>query len=206
MRTIKIDARRSVKVITDPKEARKFVAYLNDMSSSMKIALDFETTGLFPSERGSDQHLGARVRLTNISWNDKWAYILDHDKCGSFYSFVDDLIDARSEYYVFHAPFETRWFDAFCDEEKYVRLFDVANMRKSVQGGGPLSLKIMVKWDLDTEMQKEEQLSETEFEQVKNSPLSTEFKGELFADKRTKSELILKVYGVNRYCLQTKIG
>jgi len=161
MRTIHIADGRRIKVITEPREARKFVRYLSEqLKPGTRVALDFETTGLFPNERGSDQHLGARVRLTNISWADDLAYVMDHDKCGTFYSFVDDIIDARSEYYVFHAPFETRWFDAFCDEDKYVRLFDVANMRKSVQGGSPLSLKIMVKYDLDIEMVKEEQLSD----------------------------------------------
>ena len=166
MRTISIDARRKVIVITDPREARKFIEYLSSLLPKALVALDFETTGLFPRERGKDQHSGARVRLTNISWNETTAYILAHDYCGSFYSLVDDMIDARSEYYVFHAPFETKWFDAFCDEEKYVRLFDVANMRKSVQGGGPLSLKTMVKYDLDIDMMKEGQLSDWSAEKL----------------------------------------
>ena len=166
MRTIRIDARRKVVVITSPSEARAFVRHISGLHSAHKVALDFETTGLFPRERGKDQHSGARVRLTNISWNEKTAYILDHDYCGSFYSLLGALIEESSEYYVFHAPFETKWFDAFCDEEKYVRLFDVANMRKSVQGGGPLSLKIMVKWDLDVSLAKEEQLSDWAAEEL----------------------------------------
>jgi len=165
MTTISLKEGWKVIPVTCPKKARRILAYLKKLPPKHMVALDFETTGLFPEERGLKQHMGARVRTTNLSWEDGKAYVLDHDYCGSFYSLVDDIIEARPEYYVFHAPFETRWFDAFCDEVK-VKIIDVANMRKAVQGGGPLSLKIMAKWDLDYTMEKEEQLSDWSAERL----------------------------------------
>lgn len=156
--TITID-NMEVRVIECPKEARAFVRELKALPAHVPVALDFETTGLFPDY--SNLHAGAQVRLSQFCFESGNVTILDHWKCGSFYSLVDDIIEARDMYYVFYAGFEGRWFDAFCDPDQGgVTLYDVANMRKSVLGGGGLSLKLMAKWDLETDLDKDLQTSD----------------------------------------------
>lgn len=149
----------TVEVIECPKEARAFVEALKTLPEDHPVALDFETTGLFPDY--DNLHKGAQVRLSSFCFESGKVTILDHWYCGSFYSLVDDIIAARPCYYVFYAGFEGRWFDAFCDPAQGgVELYDVANMRKSVLGGGGLSLALMARFDLGVEMSKELQMSD----------------------------------------------
>ena len=161
MRTLKTQNGVTVKIATTPQDMERIMSFIEKLPSDQIVALDFETTGLFPRPADDpEQHQGPRVRTTNLSWRPDVAYVLDHDYCGTFYSVVDRLIAARPQYYVFYAPFEMNWFDTFGDEDDSVELFDIANMRKSVMGGGPYSLKKMVKMDLKIDMPKEEQLSD----------------------------------------------
>lgn len=145
-----------VRYIKDPKEARRVVDKVAEAHAAGKHpALDFETTALRP-----DESADARVRLTSISFDKHEAFVLDHDHCGSFASFSDDLIFA-APYYVFNAGFEGRWF--YNEIERVTdlsrRLLDVGHMKRAVEGGGPLWLRTMAKYDLKIELGKEEQKS-----------------------------------------------
>lgn len=148
MRVIKRDG-VSVRVITDPSEARSLVAKLPTLNTG-DPSLDFETTSLRPGD--------GVVRLTVIGVSAKSAYVIDHYKCGSFASFADDLLEA-ARYYVFNVNFEGRWFDNEVSSVTALsrRLLDVGHMRRSVRGGGPLSLATMAKMDLKIELDKTEQ-------------------------------------------------
>lgn len=151
MRSFKKDGKR-VKVIYSPKLARK---YINELKEKEIVSLDFETTGLHPDGTAS----GAQVRLTSLSWNPEEALILDHWFCGSFASLADDLATA-TKYAVFNGKFETNFFDKFTEHWIRVVCYDIANMRKSVLGGGPLSLASMCQRDLKLTLDKEQQLSD----------------------------------------------
>lgn len=155
MRTIKKDG-FTVRVLDKPEEAREFVRKLKEGKNGKIRGFDFETTALRPDE-GPE----AQVRLSSICKNPKVAYIIDHFKCGSFASFCTDLLDA-GPYYVFNANFEGRWFEWECDDVTDLsrKLFDVAHMRRSVLGGGPLALKDMTKRDLKIELDKDLQNSD----------------------------------------------
>lgn len=144
MKTLRKDG-YTVRVITDPHEARKFVSHLKRNKNGNPYALDFETTGLDPEY--------AQVRLTCISKKDNEAFVIDHFECGSFASFADDLAEC-GPWYVFNAGFEGDWFDYEAREAEPVKLYDVGHMRRSVLGGGPLSLATQCKRDLGIELDK----------------------------------------------------
>ena len=142
-----------IKYITCPVEARKFLKWAGEQEEF--FSLDFETTGLFPNlEHPND---GPQIRTSNIGYAHNKAVVLDHFYCGSFASLAEDIA-ALGELFVFNVGFELRWFSAFYDGEK--RLIDVGHMRRSVMGGGPLSLATQAKRDLKIDMEKEQQLSD----------------------------------------------
>ena len=146
-----------IKVIKNPKEARKLVEFLGKISKKRHghIALDFETTALRPDDSND-----AQVRITSLSYRPGEAYVIDHFDCGSFASFCDDLLEI-GPFYIFHVNFEGRWFEHECSSVTALsrRLLDIGHMRRSVRGGGPLSLKTMAKFDLKEELDKTEQNS-----------------------------------------------
>jgi len=111
-----------------------------------QCALDFETTSLRPAD--------GRVRLVSLCNNDVRC-VVDFDQIKGGFRAVADLF-ADGQWIVFNAGFEKRWFlDAGCDPV----IWDVENMRRATNGGGRLSLKLMVLWDLKIEMSKEQQAS-----------------------------------------------
>ena len=154
MRTIKKNG-RTVRVLQNAHEARRFVNDMKYLCDGGIPALDFETTALRPTD-SEDAH----VRLTAIAINASTAYVIDHRLCGSFASYCEDLIEA-GPYYVFNVNFEGRWFEYEAEDVTALTrlLYDVAHMRRSVMGGGPWGLKTMAKVDLKVELNKDLQNS-----------------------------------------------
>jgi DNA polymerase I-like protein with 3'-5' exonuclease and polymerase domains len=112
-------------------------------------ALDFETTSLTDG--------GGHVRLVSLC-NGRGQFLVDFYKINGGFNAVAKLFDQKDmEFAVFNNGFEGRWFQmAGCRP----RLVDVGHMRRAVMGGGRFGLKVMVKWDLDIDMDKEEQRSD----------------------------------------------
>lgn len=112
-------------------------------------ALDFETTAFTPDE--------GRVRLVSLC-NKKLHALVDFDRIkGGFKKCAPFFEGKYASWVVFHAGFEQRWFKAAGAED--VRCLDVGNLRRAILGGGGYSLKQIAAWDLDVEMDKEEQSS-----------------------------------------------
>jgi DNA polymerase I-like protein with 3'-5' exonuclease and polymerase domains len=123
------------KLVASHEQAQQVIKEITD--SGAVHALDFETTGLRPSE--------AKVRLTCIS-GPAGNYVIDHWFCKPFNYYANALADA-CPWAVFNAGFEGRWFD-YATGGPDVVLFDVGVMSKAKLGGRPLSLADMVKRDL----------------------------------------------------------
>jgi DNA polymerase I-like protein with 3'-5' exonuclease and polymerase domains len=130
------------------KDHKLAMALINALDPEQVYALDFETTSLFPGE--------GEVRLTSIC-GPGVKLLLDHKFCGQFFQFADRLA-AHCGWAVFNSLFEGDWFDSNCEENEVV-LYDVGHMRRAKMGGGPLSLKIQAKKDLNIELVKDEQNS-----------------------------------------------
>lgn len=139
-----IPGARSYDYITDHEEASHIFDYLYDEEV---YALDFETTSLDPAD--------GRVRLSTICGED-CLYILDHDLCGSFESWAGEF--AKRKWAVFNSKFEGNWIDYYSNNHSVI-LYDVGHMRRAKLGGGPLSLKMQAKKDLDIDLVKDEQNS-----------------------------------------------
>jgi DNA polymerase I len=121
-------------------------------------ALDFETTSLTPSE--------GRVRLVSLC-NRRRHYLVDFDKIeGGFRRMAKYF--AGGDWVVFNAGFENRWF---IDAGTRVDCLDVGYLRRAVLGGGAYSLKQLLLWDLDYEMDKQEQVSDWGAEKLTRSQL-----------------------------------
>jgi DNA polymerase I len=113
-------------------------------SRKTATALDFETTAFTPQE--------GKVRLASLC-NDQDHYLIDFGVEGlEPYAQYFDV----GQWVVFNAGFELRWFLHFGHTPT---LLDVGYLRRAILGGGGFSLKLMVKWDLDIEMSKEQQAS-----------------------------------------------
>ncbi len=133
---------------------RDHVQEYSDTFPDDPVSLDFETTSLYPWE--------GEVRLTSITAG-QYTGVIDHFTAGTFASLYDDIVGATDKYYVFNAKFELLWFDyALEQREKGIpaRCHDIAFLRKSVMGGGPLSLALMCKWDLGIDLNKAQQTSD----------------------------------------------
>ena len=112
-----------------------------------QTALDFETTSLSPPD--------GRVRLVSLC-NDKCHYLVDFDKISGGFKKTAKLF-VGGLWISFNAGFENRWF--YHNGAK-VDTLDVSNLRRAIRGGGAYSLKQVLAWDLDHEMDKEEQTSD----------------------------------------------
>lgn len=117
-----------------------------DVIGEGEAALDFETTAFVPEE--------GRVRLVQVCNDDGW-WVVDFDQIGGFRSVAHWFVDAR--WIVFNAGFEQRWFMDATDDP--VTCFDVALLRKAIEGGGHFSLAKALLWDFKHEMPKDEQAS-----------------------------------------------
>lgn len=109
-------------------------------------ALDFETTAFTPNE--------GRVRLVSLC-NKKISALVDFDKIEGGFAKCARLFEG-GEWIVFYSGFELRWFMAVGAD---VNCLDVGYLRRAILGGGSFKLKQIAKWDLDEEMDKEEQSS-----------------------------------------------
>jgi len=117
-----------------------------DVIGEGEAALDFETTAFVPEE--------GRVRLVQVCNDDGW-WVVDFDQIGGFRAVAHWFADAR--WIVFNAGFEQRWFMDATDNA--VTCFDVALLRKAVEGGGHFGLAKALLWDFEHEMPKDEQAS-----------------------------------------------
>lgn len=117
-------------------------------------ALDFETSSFTPDT--------GRVRLCQICNDDVWA-VIDFYAIGreagvgkeGFREFAHWFDEGA--WIVFNAGFEQRWFRDATDEP--ITCWDVANLIKAIEGGGHFSLAKRLLWDLEHEMDKEQQAS-----------------------------------------------
>jgi DNA polymerase-1 len=135
---------------------RRLKQVLRECKREGVAALDFETTSLYPEE--------GRVRLCQIC-NDDVRVVIDFWEIRGRFERHAHLFDNGVDWIVFYKGFEQRWFDhqingrGRVDKASMPNLIDVANMRRSVLGGGNYSLKNMVKWDLDIDISKGQQTS-----------------------------------------------
>jgi DNA polymerase I len=111
-------------------------------------SLDFETTSLRPES--------GRVRLVQL-YNGKDGYVVDFDRIEGGFKACAKMF-AKGEWIVFNSGFELRWFIAAGAPKTRCR--DVAFLRCAILGGGRTSLKQVVAWDLEREMDKTEQASD----------------------------------------------
>jgi DNA polymerase-1 len=97
-----------------------------------------------------------KTRLAQICNDDVWAVIDFGDMAK--YNWFDEVAHWFEEaiWVVFHAGHEKRCFAA---AGAYPTCWDAANLRKSLEGGGHMSLKQLVGWELGIEMDKTEQAS-----------------------------------------------
>jgi DNA polymerase-1 len=122
-------------------------------------ALDFETTAFVPEE--------GRVRLAQI-YNDAGWWVIDFDQIDGGFKAVAHLF-SEAQWIVFNAGFEQRWIMAATDEP--VTCYDVALLRRAIEGGGHFSLAKALLWDLDHHMPKDEQASDWGAEVLTKSQL-----------------------------------
>lgn len=151
--------------VQDREQAKKALV---EAANADHTALDFETTALSPYDSETDSY----VRLTSIAVSSSKVYVLDHKRIGAFDKWAHKIANA-AEHFVFNISFEGAWFDAALGAagRDMVRLKDVGLMRKSVMGGGPLSLKLQAKWDMKFDLPKEEQLSDWSADELTDGQL-----------------------------------
>lgn len=151
MRTFKHE-NKTIHVAASKEDVLRVVSLLGRHKGEVQ-ALDFETTALRP-EHG-------RVRLTSLSFSDNVAYVIDHDYSVKFAKMANVLL-RRAPYWVFNAKFEGRWFSEYAEQLGPLteQILDVAQLQRSIMGGGPLWLKTMAKRALGVEMDKEQQSSD----------------------------------------------
>ena len=148
------------KLITDTDELQQYVDAIGDRF----CALDFETTSLRPED--------GRVRLVSLFDGTRGA-VVDFDALRGGFEACAGMF-SRGEWIVFNSGFELRWFIAAgCPE---TRCRDVGFLRRAILGGGRYSLKQVVAWDLDREMDKTEQTSNWAAPELTQSQLDYAFK------------------------------
>jgi len=129
------------------------------LARSGPAALDFETTSLYPKH--------GKVRLVTLA-NKSRRYLVDFNRIRGGFKACAHLFEARGIWVVFNAGFELSWFH---DAGTAPVIWDVAYIRKAILGGGSYSLKQLVLWDLDIEMNKEEQRSDWSVKKLTKSQL-----------------------------------
>lgn len=111
-------------------------------------ALDFETTGLDPT--------CCEVRLASIV-NDDVEVLVDFFALPGGFNDNAHLFDKIS-WIVFNAGFEQSWFRYACPDVP-ITCWDVGHLKRSIQGGGHMSLASMALSDLGISLSKEQQVS-----------------------------------------------
>lgn len=110
-------------------------------------ALDVETTTFTPDT--------GEVRLAQFCNGTTWA-VVDFGPPGSnwFKDAAPHMDDGR--YIAFSSTFEKSWL-AYAGT--YPTVWDVGHLRRALEGGGHMSLKSLVQWELEIDMSKEMQAS-----------------------------------------------
>jgi DNA polymerase-1 len=117
-------------------------------AGSGECALDFETTALWPSE--------GRVRLVSLYNGANVKALVDFDAIPGGFPAVAKLFETSAKWVVFNSKFEYRWFMAAGSNPI---LYDLKYLRDAIVGGANLSLKLLLEWDLNRKISKEEQAS-----------------------------------------------
>ena len=126
--------------------AEDLAAYLDRVGDNY-CALDFETTALRPED--------GKVRLVSLHDGTAGAVVDFYQIPGGFDACAS-MFD-RGRWIVFNSGFELRWFIAAGAPNTCCK--DVGFLRRAILGGGRYSLKQVVEWDLDRQMDKTEQAS-----------------------------------------------
>ena len=95
-------------------------------------------------------------RLIQIYNDDVWAVIDFGDRHNNWFGEVAHWFEGAA-WIVFNSGHEKRYF---AKHGAFPTCWDLANLRKAVEGGGHMSLKQLVGWELEIEMSKEEQASD----------------------------------------------
>jgi DNA polymerase I len=147
-------------LITDIDELQQYIDAIDDRF----CALDFETTSLRPQD--------GRVRLVSLFDGTRGA-VVDFDALRGGFEACAGMF-SRGEWIVFNSGFELRWFIAAgCPK---TRCRDVGFLRRAILGGGRYSLKQVVAWDLNRDMDKTEQTSNWAAPELTQSQLDYAFK------------------------------
>jgi DNA polymerase I-like protein with 3'-5' exonuclease and polymerase domains len=107
------------------------------------------------------------VRLAQICNDDVWAVIDFGDRHGNWFGEVAHWFEDAA-WIVFNSGHEKRYFAKY---GAFPTCWDLANLRKAVEGGGHMSLKQLVGWELEIEMSKEEQGSDWDNGELTQSQL-----------------------------------
>lgn len=117
----------------------------------MRIAIDTETTSLWPHRIGTDGNPG-RCRLVQF-WNDdlRAVYDLDipKDKQECY-----ELLFKVTEGFFFNVGFDKLWLEHTFGPLPHIRWCDAGYVRAAKKGGGTFDLKTLAKWDLNEELNK----------------------------------------------------
>lgn len=123
-------------IITTPEELD---ALLTEMGSDPIAALDFEGWNI--------------VRLAQICNDDVWTVVdFGETKVNWFDEVAHWFEDGR--WIVFNSGHEKRWF---ARHDSYPTCWDAGYLRRAIEGGGHMSLKLLAGWELGIEMDKGEQ-------------------------------------------------
>jgi DNA polymerase I-like protein with 3'-5' exonuclease and polymerase domains len=107
------------------------------------------------------------VRLAQICNDDVWA-VIDFGQIGeNWFGEVAHWFEDAA-WVVFNSGHEKRYFAKY---GAHPTCWDLANLRKAVEGGGHMSLKQLVGWELEIEMDKEEQGSDWDNGELTQSQL-----------------------------------
>lgn len=107
------------------------------------------------------------VRLAQICNDDVWA-VIDFGPDGeNWFGEVAHWFEDTS-WVVFNSGHEKRYF---AKHDAYPTCWDAANLRRALEGGGHMSLKRLVGWELGIDMDKEEQASDWDTGELTQSQL-----------------------------------
>jgi len=134
---------QSYDIITDKAELLELLSEIGEGVA----AIDLETTAFTPDE--------GVVRLAQIANDDFW-FVVDFGVEGK--NWFHEVAEAfeNAAWVAFNSGFEKRWFAA---AQSWPTIWDVGHLRRSIEGGGHMTLKALVGWELGHEMDKTEQAS-----------------------------------------------
>ena len=110
------------------------------------------------------------VRLAQIANDDLWIVIDFGEKGKNWFREAAPIFDQGQAWVAFNNKHEKKCFAEHGGV--YPTVWDSANLRKALEGGGHMSLKLLVQWELGEEMDKEEQTSDWDHGDLTDSQLN----------------------------------